>query len=184
MARDPRKNSAYDSGMRGREKPKIADSHGRNAVNDNAGGEDKQAAGKTVGDPGGIDHTNSAYSSGMRGMERPKQKSAEGGANEGVRGSAAPGNKQAKDTHVGEPDGHNDAGEGARHGVGESHMRNAGEDAYELGNNGNAANATEQAAEGAHPYDEAGILGEEDDTHINVRVPKASIRKKIGGLPS
>ena len=27
-----------------------------------------------------------------------------------------------------------------------------------------------------------GILGEEDDTHINIRIPKASLKKKAGGL--
>jgi hypothetical protein len=68
MTRDPRKNSAFDSGMRGREKPKVADTHGDTRVNDNAGGESKQAAGKTVGNPGGEDL--SAYTSGMRGPEK------------------------------------------------------------------------------------------------------------------
>lgn len=181
MARDPRKNSAFDSGMRGREKPKVAESHGRTAVNDNPGAESVQAAGKTVGDPGGVDHMDSAYSSGMRGMEKPKQKSAEGDANKEVKGPEVAGNRQEGDTHVGEPMGHNDAERGVRHGVSEGTMRGTGEDAYHMGNDGNAVNSSEAAAEGHQPSGE-GILGEEDDTHINIRIPKASLKKKNPGL--
>jgi hypothetical protein len=50
-----------------------------------------------------------------------------------------------------------------------------------MGNNGNAVNSSEAAAAGHDPSGE-GILGEEDDTHINIRVPKSSIRKKAAGL--
>lgn len=181
MGRDPRGNSAFESGMRGREKPKIQGSHGRNAVNDSPGGESRQAAGKTVGEPGGIDQTDAAYSSGMRGMEKAKQKSAEGGANQQMQGSQAAGNRQEADTHVGEPMGHNDAERGVRHGVSGSTMRGSGEQAYGMGNNGNAVNSSESAAEGHEP-DGEGILGEEDDTHINIRIPKASLKRKASGL--
>ena len=175
--RDPRKNSAFESGMRGREKPKVQESHGGTKVNDNAGGESRQEAGKTIGEPGGVDHTDSAYSSGMRGMERPKQKSAAAGANKEVRGSEVAGNRQEPDTHVGDPAGHNDAERGARKGVHDSHLHATAKEAYELGIPGNS---TEEAAD-YQPGGE-GIIGEEDDTHINVRIPKASLKKKNPGL--
>lgn len=186
MARDPRKNGAFESGMRGREKPKVQSGNtggdrGGRGPDGASGSEHHQQPGHVVGDPNGIDHMDSAYSSGMRGMERPKQKLASSGANMEPDGATAPGNKQAKDTHVGEPMGHNDAERGVRHGVSESHVRGTGEDAYEMGNDGNAVNSSEAAAEGHEPSGD-GILGEEDDTHINIRVPKASIRKKAGGL--
>jgi hypothetical protein len=179
MARDPRKNSAFDSGMRGREKPKVQEAHGSTKVNDNAGGENKQGAGKTIGTPGGVDL--SAYSSGMRGIEKPKQKSAADGATygQGKEGAGGGENKQAPDTRVGNPDGHNDAARGKRHGVDEGGMRNAGSDAKKLGIPGNN---TEEASQSAHPEGEAGILGDEDDTHINLRIPKASLKKKNPGL--
>lgn len=181
MARDPRKNSAFDSGMRGREKPKVEDAHGQNAVNDNAGGESKQGPGKSIGEPGGVDHTDAAYSSGMRGMEKPKQKTAAAGANEEVRGSVVAGNRQEANTHVGEPSGHNDAGRGERKGFGDQQAKKKASDAYSMGNDGNAANSSETAAEGEEPSGD-GILGEEDDTHINIRIPKASLKRKNSGL--
>lgn len=159
MARDPRKNSAFESGMRGREKPKVNEAHGDNAVNDNPGGEMKQAAGKTIGQPGGVDHTDSAYSSGMRGMERPKQKAASGAAN------LEPGGNDAK------------AATGQRSGFEDAQVRKTPGMAQEMGADGNS---TEEAAEGMDDEPE-GILGEEDDTHINVRIPKASLKRKTGG---
>jgi hypothetical protein len=186
MARDPRKNSAFDSGMRGREKPKVDSGNtggdrGGRGPDGGAGSESKQMAGKTVGDANGIDHTDPVYSSGMRGLERPKQKSAAGGANKEVKGPEVAGNRQEGDSHVGEPMGHNDAQRGVRHGVSESSMRDSGENAYAMGNDGNAVNSSEAAAEGHEPSGE-GILGEEDDTHINIRIPKASLKKKNSGL--
>jgi hypothetical protein len=181
MARDPRKNSAFESGLRGREKPKVADSHGSTAVNDNAGGESRQAAGKTIGDPGGVDHMDPAYSSGMRGMEKAKQKPASGAGNEQPSGGVQAGNHQKPHSTVGDPAGHNDAGRGERKGFGDGAARGSGEDAYAMGNDGNAANSSERAAEGKEPQGD-GILGEEDDTHINIRIPKASLKKKAGGL--
>lgn len=181
MARDPRKNSAFDSGMRGREKPKVADSHGKNAVNDNAGGESVQGAGKTIGEPGGIDQTDSAYSSGMRGMEKPKQKAASGPGNLQPKGGEVAGNRQEANSTVGDPAGHNDAGRGERKGIGDSILRSTASDAYRMGNDGDAVNSSEEAALGHEPQGE-GILGEEDDTHINIRIPKASLKKKNPGL--
>lgn len=185
MARDPRKNSAFDSGMRGREKPKVQEAHGTTKVNDNAGGESKQGAGKTIGTPGGVDL--SAYSSGMRGPEAPKQKRAQqgrggtGDAEYGQTDKSAGGGEshQKANTTIGNPDGDNTAGRGKRAGADEGAMRNAGSDAKELGIPGNN---TEEASQSAHPIGEAGILGDEDDTHINLRIPKASLKKKQGGV--
>jgi len=37
------------------------------------------------------------------------------------------------------------------------------------------------AAQGNDP-DSNGILGEEDDTHINIRIPKASLKRKQSGM--
>ena len=50
-----------------------------------------------------------------------------------------------------------------------------------MGPDGSNTNSTELAAEGKEPEGE-GILGEEDDTHINIRIPKASLKKKNPGL--
>lgn len=179
MARDPRKGSAFDSGMRGREKPKIADAHGKTAApkGDSAGNE-KQHAGGRIGDNTGVDL--SAYTSGMRGPEKPKQKPAAGAANygQGSEGSAGGENRQAPDTQVGNPDGHNDAGTGKRAGVDAAGLRSAGSNAKELGVGSNL----EQASQSAEPEGQAGVLGEEDDTHINLRIPKASLKRKATGF--
>ena len=81
MARDPRKNSAFDSGMRGREKPKISEAHGQtmgSEAGSNMGGEKKQGPNAIVGDPDGVTQNDSAYSSGMRGAEKAKQKASLG----------------------------------------------------------------------------------------------------------
>lgn len=180
MARDPRKNSSFESGMRGREKPKVADAHGGTAAaSGGTDGNSKQKPGGRIGDNTGVDL--SAYSSGMRGPEKPKQKSASGDANYGQsrEGSSGGENRQAPNTRVGQPDGHNDAGRGKKHGVDEGGMRNAGSDAKKIGIPGNN---TEQAAVSVEPVGEAGILGDEDDTHINLRIPKASLKKKASGL--
>jgi hypothetical protein len=175
MSKDPRKRSAYDSGMRGNEKPKVSgDGGGGNTkVNDNAGGESKQAAGKTIGTPGGVDL--SAYKSGMRGIEQPKQKSAKGGATygQGNEGSGGGENKQGPNKHVGNPDGHSDAKQGARKGVTDSHLQSAAKDAKKLGIPGNN---TEASANGDEPW------AEEDDTHINIKIPKASMKRKTSGM--
>jgi hypothetical protein len=135
MARDPRKNSAFDSGMRGREKPKVSESHGKTKGAEEAsrkGGEHKQGANSVVGDPDGVTHTDPAYTSGMRGMEKPKQKSASGDANMFAEDGSTMGgeSKQGPNTIVGHPKGHDDAASGQRHGVSESSMRNSGKDAY------------------------------------------------------
>src|SRR5947209_6069291 len=111
MARDPRKNSSFDSGMRGREKPKIADSHGGTfAPGGTTDGNSKQQAGGRIGDTTGVDL--SAYTSGMRGPEKPKQKRADpegsrpgsatyGQEREGTLGGES---KQGPNTMVGHPD--------------------------------------------------------------------------------
>ncbi len=179
MARDPRKTSAYESGMRGAEKPKVqsgntgGDRGGRGPAG-SPGSESSQGAGKTVGTPNGVDQ--SAYMSGMRGMEKPKQKSPAAATDHPSGGGGE--HKQGPNTVVGEPGGHNDAGTGARAGVSAATARSRGQDAYGLGIPGNN---TELSAAGADPGSEP-IMGEEDDTHINIRVPKASLKKKAAGL--
>src|SRR3954465_3954847 len=113
MARDPRKNAAYDSGMRGKDKPKVQAAHGGTApTQGSADGNSKQQPGGRIGDNTGVDL--SAYTSGMRGPEKPKQKPASGAANFGQEKEGASGgeNKQGPDTRIGHPDGHNDAGTG------------------------------------------------------------------------
>ncbi len=183
MARDPRKSGAFESGMRGKEKPKVESGNtgGDRGARGPAGGtgsESVQAPGKTVGDSAGVDL--SAYTSGMRGAEKPKQKAASGDANMfAEEGSKMGGeSKQGPNTIVGHPKGHDDAGQGARKGVTDSHLKKTGQDAYGLGTPGNN---TEAAAAGEEPSGE-GILGEEDDTHINIRIPKASLKRKASGI--
>jgi hypothetical protein len=178
MARDPRKSSAFESGMRGREKPK-ADKANTAQPDGAAGSEEKQAPGKTVGEPGGVDL--SAYTSGMRGIEKPKQKDAAGSATQQPKAGQASGNSQKPHSTVGKPGGHDDAASGNRSGVSNGAARSKATDAYALGTNENAANSTEEAAQGHEPEGD-GILGEEDDTHINVRIPKSSIRRKQAGM--
>lgn len=189
MARDPRKDSAFSSGLRGREKPKVQGAHGgtfgqENAGTSAAGGEHKQGASTTVGNPDGVNLNDSAYSSGMRGMEKSSQKSgASATFGQQREGSGGGENKQGPDTQVGKPDGHNDAERGPTKGVMDSHIKSAAEDAHKMGAAG-SNNSTEHAASQSHPTggDEAGILGEEDDTHINIRIPKASLKRKAPGL--
>jgi hypothetical protein len=180
MARDPRKNAAFDSGMRGSQKPKVQAAHGGTApTQGSADGNSKQQPGGRIGDNTGVDL--SAYTSGMRGPEKPKQKPASGAANFGQEKEGASGgeNKQGPDTRIGHPDGHNDAGTGPRRGVQDSHLRQTPSDAKKLGIPGNN---TEAASQGQPGDGAEGILGEEDDTHINIRIPKASLKKKNPGL--
>lgn len=201
MARDPRGNSAFSSGLRGREKPKVADAHGKTWGQEDegkseqvdGGGVTKQGPDRFVGNPDGVNLNDSAYSSGMRGMETAKQKSAGGdpGGSSGAnmfaeKGSPRqPENKQLPNSVVGQPSGEQSwsgSDRGPKKGVGDEHLRGKASDAYELGNDGNAVNSSEQAAEGHVHSDGEGILGEEDDTHINIRIPKASLKKKNPGL--
>jgi hypothetical protein len=186
MARDPRKAGAFESGMRGKEKPKVESGNtggerGARVPDGGTGSESRQAAGKTVGDAGGVDL--SAYTSGMRGTEKPMQKSASGDANLFAEAGSKMGgeSKQGPNTIVGHPKGHNDAGKGPRKGVDDGTLRSKAEDAYHMGNDGNAVNSSEEAAQGHEPSGE-GILGEEDDTHINIRIPKASLKRKNPGM--
>jgi hypothetical protein len=178
MARDPRKSSAFDSGMRGKEKPK-ADASATAQPDGASGSESRQAAGKTVGDAGGVDL--SAYTSGMRGREKAKQKDAAGAATQQPKAGEAGGNKQQPHSTVGKPGGHSEAGKGDRSGVSAGSARSAAADAYGMGRNDNAANSSEEAAAGHEPSGE-GILGEEDDTHINIRIPKSSLKRKQSGM--
>jgi hypothetical protein len=189
MARDPRKNSAFDSGMRGREKPKVSDSHGGTfKPKGTSAGNEKQQAGGRIGDSTGVDL--SAYTSGMRGPEAPKQKrnaeegSPAGSATYGQERNGTPGgeSKQGPNTLVGRPDGRkswssNDRG--PKKGVQDSHIQATAKSSHDLGIPGNN---TELASQSVEPEGEAGILGDEDDTHINLRIPKASLRKKQGGV--
>lgn len=182
MSRDGKKNSAFASGMRGREKPKVASSHGGTMVNDN-GGENptstqRQEPGKTIGMPGGVDQTDPVYSSGMRGLERGSQKpAAKDGGTAGTatfgqaRGSASGGeNAQKANTMIGNPDGTDTSGRGARSGVSDAHLQSTAKSAHDLGIPGNN---TEAASQGTDP-----IGAEEDETHINIKIPKKSITKK------
>lgn len=184
MARDARKGAAYASGMRGREKPKVAEAHGSTKVPDNPTedpvGNQKQEPGKSIGTPGGVSHTDSVYSSGMRGLESGKQKPAQqgrsGGSGDAEYGQTDEGkgggeNHQKPNTQIGNPDGDNTAKRGAMSGVGDEHLRSAAKGAYKLGIPGNN---TEQASQGEP------IGAEEDETHINVRIPKASLKKRQG----
>lgn len=155
--RDARKGAAFASGMRGREKPKVADSHGADTGTDAAGGgEKKQAPGAVIGQPDGVPHTDSVYSSGMRGLEKGNQKPAAQGGTEGPAGN---------------PDGDNTAKRGAVSGVSDAQIQSTAKDAGKMGIDGNNL---EQASQGEP------IGAEEDDTHINIRVPKASISKRHG----
>lgn len=185
MARDPRKNSAFASGLRGREKPAVSGAHGgtfgQESAGTTAGGESKQGPSTTVGNPDGVKLNDSAYSSGMRGMEKGNQKSASGDATKHVGGSSGGESKQGPNTVVGQPKGHDDAGSGPRKGVNDSHLRQTPSDAHALGAAG-SANSTENAAMNKAPIGDAGILGDEDDTHINLRIPKASLKKKASGV--
>lgn len=176
--RDARKGAAFASGMRGREKPKVADAHGSTknpAPTENPLGNERQEPGKSIGAPGGVDHTDPVYSSGMRGLESGKQKKAGGSAQYGQTSEGKGGgeNKQGPDAFVGNPDGDNTAKKsGPASGIGDEHLRSAAKGAYKMGIPGNN---TEQAATGGEP-----IGAEEDDTHINIRVPKHSITKRKG----
>lgn len=182
MSRDGKKNSAFASGMRGREKPKVSGSHGGTMGQEDSGsggGENKQGPSTTVGNPDGVPHTDPVYSSGMRGLERGSQKpAAKDGGTAGTatfgqaRGSSSGGeNHQQANTMIGNPDGTDTSQRGARSGITDAHMQTTGPGAKEIGIPGNN---TEQAAIGN------AIGAEEDDTHINIRVPKKSITKKKG----
>jgi len=149
MARDPRKASAFDSGMRGSQKP--------------SGGESKQGPGTKVGNPHG-----EAYSSGMRGNERPKEQPVEDAAATQATGDAigAGSSKQGPNTSVGVPKGQ-DTSKTVAAAMSGKQAQSATSDAYKPGN----ANL-ETAASGGEPQ------FEEDDTHVNIRVPKTSFKRK------
>jgi hypothetical protein len=166
MARDPRKSSALDSGMRGREKPKASSSSGEAVA----------GPGKTIGDPDGVGL--SAYTSGMRGAEKPKQKAASGAATQQPKAGEAGGNRQQPHSTVGKPGGHDDVGQDPGSGVSDAALRSASQAANKMGGPGENL---EDAAQGNDP-DSNGILGEEDDTHINIRIPKASLKRKQSGM--
>lgn len=141
--RDPRKNSAFDSGMRGREKPSSGGNAGERAYEGggspkvgNGPGEQVQGPGRQVGDAQG---DGAVFSSGMRGAEKPKGPSAQ-----------------------------------AANGVNRGDIQKSATAAGEMGSPGNN---TEEAALG-EDHEPEGILGEEDDTHIHLRVPKASLKRK------
>lgn len=149
MARDPRKASAFDSGMRGSQKP--------------SGGESKQGPRSKVGNPDG-----EAYSSGMRGGEKPKEQPVEDAAATQATGNAAGAgsSRQGPNTSVGNP---------------------KGEDSSKTIAGAMSGKQTQSATSGAYKPDtsnlEAASQGqdpqfEEDDTHLNIRVPKTSFKRK------
>lgn len=175
MAKDPRKQSAFESGMRGSQKPKIQSGNGRGeegtkGPDGGSGSENRQQAGSTVGDSKGVGLD--VYSSGIRGSEKPKQKSAAAATlatgNEAGKGSS----KQGPNTSVGNPKGDNTA-QSLGKSTDDSTLHAHASDAYKLGIPGNN---TEQASQGEP------IGAEEDDTHINVRIPKASLKRRQAGL--
>jgi len=187
MARDPRKNSAFASGMRGKDKPKVEGNtggdRGARGPDGSSGSESKQTGGKTVGDSAGVDL--SAYTSGMRGIEKPKQKDAATEATYGQtregKSQGAGSTKQGPDRFVGNPDGEQSWSSddtGPKKGIKDAVLQKKVTSTRGLGIPGNN---TEAAAAGHQPSGE-GILGEEDDTHINIRIPKASLKKKNPGL--
>ena len=161
--RDPRKNSAYASGMRGQEKPKVASAHGGTwgqQKEGTKGGQNKQGPDTMVGDPDGVSHRDPVYRSGMRGLEKGKQKPASStasgtGANYGQTTSGSPqpaGNKQKADTFIGNPDGEpgwaGSKAKGVKNGVGDAAIRSKPAGAYKLGIPGNN---TEQASQTKTP---------------------------------
>jgi hypothetical protein len=166
--------------MRGREKPKVQSGNGRGeqgtkGPDGGAGGENTQGPGKTVGDPKGVGLD--AYTSGMRGPEKPKQKSVDQ-AMQTTGDNVAAGNlsgnrKQGPNSVVGKPEGENPEVAGKRTGVGDNQLQSSTTGAYKIGIPGNN---TEAAAAGMEPS------AEEDDTHINVRIPKASLKRKASGV--
>jgi hypothetical protein len=152
MARDPRQGGAFDSGMRGREKAK-------------EGSSSKQTPGGKVGNPAG-----EAYSSGMRGGEKPKQTPVEDSAATMATGNAggAGSSRQEAGSSVGNPKGEDGSKTvAAAMGGGEAQAHTS--DAYKQGT---AGNNLEAAAAGHEPS------FEEDDTHVNIRVPKSSFKRK------
>lgn len=165
MAKDPRKQSAFESGMRGSQKPKIQSGNGRGEAgtqgpDGGAGSENRQQAGSTVGDSKGVGLD--VYSSGIRGSEKPKQKSP-------AAATLATGNEAGKGS-VGNPKGDNTA-QSLGKSTDDSTLHAHASDAYSQENN-----STERASVGMEP------TAEEDDTHINVRIPKASLKRRQAGL--
>lgn len=182
--RDPRKNSAYASGMRGQEKPKVAQAHGKTMGQDVTGikgGEHKQGPTKEIGDPDGVSHLDPVYRSGMRGLEKGNQKPAKGGANygqehEGKEGQSGGSSKSGPNTQVGNPDGEQSwAGgqsKGIKNGVGDAALAKKPAGAYKLGIPGNN---TEQASQSRGPVTCAAC-----GAVSNTEAPSSSLHKKKG----
>jgi hypothetical protein len=170
------KNSAYESGMRGAQKPKVQSGNGQGEAgtmgNDGAaGGESSQAPGKTIGDPKGVGLD--AYSSGMRGVEKPKQKSPDAATQATGDQSGSGSSLQGANTSVGIPKGDNSEQQTVGKSLADAEAEKRGTSAYKLGVPGNN---TEHAAAGHEPS------FEEDDTHFNIRVPKTSFKRRQPGL--
>jgi hypothetical protein len=142
-------NDAFSSGMRGKEK----------------GGGTKQHAGGTVGNPKGEKPT--AHSSGMRGSEKPKQ--APDSANLTTSDTSRAGGENARipNTHIGDPGAENSANvQKVAPAMNDGTLQQHTSDAY-----GMDGNSLERAALGMQPD------VQEDDTHLNIRIPKASIKR-------
>jgi hypothetical protein len=150
MARDPRGGSAFDSGMRGKQKA-------------NSGGDSRttQKPGGKVGNPGG-----EAFSSGMRGGEKPKQKATpDEGATLATGDQAGAGSShQAPGSSIGVPKGQ-DTSTSIAAAMGGKQLQAHTADAHD------ADASTEQASQGHEPS------FTEDDTHVNIRVPKSSFKR-------
>jgi len=146
------KNSAFDSGMRGKEKPASE-------------GESKQGPKTKVGNPDG-----ELYSSGVRGNEKPKETPVEDAAATLTTGDAggAGATKQTPNSSVGVPGGQ-DTSKTVGAALGGAAAQAHTSAGYKVGS---AGNNLESAAAGHEPS------FEEDDTHLNIRVPKSSFKRK------
>ncbi len=181
MAKDPRKMSAFESGMRGRETPKPAVTKSS----------PKRVAGKSEGKAGNDDVRESAagkfdaFTSGMRGKEVKGHETfyprASDGIPAGTRSAKGAPQRRAEDraefadptsdfSDVEESD-LPEGSDGNGQTMSSDTARSRAEEAYKLGSPGSNLEA---AAAGDEPW------AEEDDTHINIRVPKATMKKKPG----
>ena len=175
MAKSGKKNSAFLSGMRGGEKSKGVEESKTSAPDAATGGEAVQGPSKEIGDSAGVDLP--AYTSGMRGIEKPKQKSGNAATlssedpDGGPAKHIAP-NKQAPGTVVGDPEGV--VGEGHDHipmSMSEGQKRSDASAAYKMAKPGAGMSLESPIVNDVPQLDE-------DDTHINVKIPKSSLGKR------
>lgn len=164
--RDGRKNSAYASGMRGREKAAIAEGNvqgesGSSQPAGASGGESTQGPHTKVGDPQGVGLD--AYQSGMRGSEKAKQKPASSA-------TQAPNNEGG----AGNPNGDANAARVAPS-MEAAALQQHTTDAHAMGTPG--SNTETAVSQDAPTF-------EDDDTHVHIKVPKAAFKRRApSGAP-